>query len=74
MKINLMRETARSGFLVDNDAENLLIEELNARGIKTSRGGEWHKTTVARVLVLCWRCPLTLAAEPVDRAPLRSRW
>ena len=44
-------------------------------GLKTSRGRQWHKTTVARVLVaMAGEVPSALAAEPVDRAPLRSRW
>ena len=41
-----------------------IAKELNARGIKTSRGGEWHKTTVARVL----------AAAAGDPPSTPSRW
>ena len=52
-----------------------IAKELNARGLKTSRGGEWHKTTVARVLAAAaGDAPSTSATEAVDWAPLRSRW
>ena len=30
---------------------NEIAAELSARGIPTSRGGRWHKTTVARLLL-----------------------
>jgi DNA invertase Pin-like site-specific DNA recombinase len=57
-----------------------IAKELNARNVKTARGGEWHKTSVARVIRLA-AATQPLVAEPVDRpepatgaAPLGSRW
>ncbi len=32
-----------------------IAEALNARGIKTARGGSWHPTTVKNVLQRQWR-------------------
>jgi DNA invertase Pin-like site-specific DNA recombinase len=52
-----------------------IAREMNARGVKTARGGEWHKTTVLRVLAAAAsEAPSTPAAEPIDRTPLGSRW
>jgi hypothetical protein len=36
-----------AGFVSQRD----LMDELNRRGIPAARGGKWHRTTVARVLM-----------------------
>ena len=52
-----------------------IANALNERGVSAPRGGEWHKTTIARVLAAAAGDPRsTPAAEAVERAPLHSRW
>ena len=42
-----IRELMAAGFV----SQRALTDELNRRGIPTARGGSWHRTTVARVLI-----------------------
>jgi hypothetical protein len=42
-----VRELMASGFV----SQYALADELNRSGIPTARGGSWHRTTVARVLI-----------------------
>ena len=42
-----IREIMAIGFV----SQSALADELNRNGIPTARGGSWHRTTVARVLI-----------------------
>ena len=44
--VSTIRNLMAAGFV----SQRALADELNGRGIATARGGDWHRTTVTRVL------------------------
>jgi hypothetical protein len=44
--VSTIRKLVAAGFA----SQRALADELNRRGIATARGGNWHRTTVTRVL------------------------
>jgi hypothetical protein len=44
--VSTIRSLMAAGFV----SQRALADELNGRGIATARGGDWHRTTVKRVL------------------------
>jgi recombinase len=44
--VSTIRNFMAAGFV----SQRALADELNRRGIATARGGDWHRTTVTRVL------------------------